>query len=71
MEIHPWIMTFQLTSHKTAHLKFTATQGEKYYLYFTDKETQTQELTFQGQGLGKCWQANVKDSFLFLAFGIM
>lgn len=24
-EILPWIMTFQLTSYKTVHLKFTAT----------------------------------------------
>lgn len=66
-EIHCWIMTFQLISHKTAHLKFTVIQWEKYHLYFTDKETQTQELTFQGHWLEKCSQANVKDSYLILS----
>lgn len=68
VEIHHWIMTFQLISHKSAHLKYTATQGEKYHLYFTDKETQTQKLTFQGHWLEKCWQANVKDSYLIPSF---
>lgn len=68
METHPWIITFQLTSHTTGNLKFPATQWKEYYLHFTDKETQAQELTFQVHWLGQCWQVNIESSFLIPRF---